>query len=366
MDEELIDTQKNDLEDVQGEYEEVEIKHKEVRTDSYFDGGLLELIGWRILAFFITGITFGIGAPWAQCMLYSWEYKHTVLNGKRLKFEGTGGDLFVQYFKWIFFSIITFGIYILVIPVRETRWVVSNLHFEDEQFIKDESYFDGKTIQLIGVNIICNIITTLSLGLLFPFTVCYKRKWICKHTIINRKKLLFYGNGFSLFGKYLLWLFLTIITLGIYGLWLPIKMLKWQTKYTRLKRAIEVEPERDNSLLIPITIIILVVLVASIVAPGTYFIFNKIKNNKVVKNLEKSVTQTINSNEKKKIIHKTKSIFNSSGKSNSSKKTTTKKSTTKKKSTKSNKKSTGAKNSTNTEKNADTGVISIGGVNGSV
>ena len=48
MDEELIDTQKNDLEDVQGEYEEVEIKHKEVRTDSYFDGGLLELIGWRI------------------------------------------------------------------------------------------------------------------------------------------------------------------------------------------------------------------------------------------------------------------------------------------------------------------------------
>ena len=128
MDEEMIKTQENDFEEVQkvqevqGEYEEVEIKQKEVRTDSYFDGGLLELIGWRLLAFLITGITLGFGAPWAKCMLYSWEYKHTVLNGKRLKFEGTGGDLFVHYFKWIFFTIITLGFYLIVLPVRKTKW----------------------------------------------------------------------------------------------------------------------------------------------------------------------------------------------------------------------------------------------------
>ena len=37
---------------------------------SYFDGGLLSLIGWHILGFIITVITLGICYPWACCMIY--------------------------------------------------------------------------------------------------------------------------------------------------------------------------------------------------------------------------------------------------------------------------------------------------------
>lgn len=179
-------------------YQEVETKKKKIRTDSYFDGGVLELIGWRILAFLITAVTLGIATPWAKCMLYSWQIKHTIYNGKRLKFEGTGGDLFVNMFKWLFFTIITLGIYALFIPIRKTRWVISNIHFEDEEYVKEESFFDGKTIQLIGINILSKIITIFSLGLLYPFAICLKLKWINKHTIINRKKLVFAGNGLQL------------------------------------------------------------------------------------------------------------------------------------------------------------------------
>ena len=226
-------------------YEEVEIKQKVVRTDSYFDGSLIELIAWRILGILVTGVTLGIGKPWADCMIYSYKYKHTVYNGKRLKFEGTGGDLFVNRFKWIIFTIFTFGIYLFLIPVRKTRWIISNLHFEEEPFVKDESYFDGKTIQLIGVNILCNILNFVSLGLLFPFTICYKLRWISKHTIINRKRITFNGKAINLFGKFILWVFLTIITFGIYSFWLGIKMLKWQTKNTHLKIAGE-EQEKNN------------------------------------------------------------------------------------------------------------------------
>ena len=94
-------------EEVAPQFQEVVLPEKQVRTDSYFDGGLLELIGWRILAGLITVVTFSIGRPWAQCMLYAYEYNHTVYNGKRLKFEGKGGDLFVNYFKWFFLAIIT-------------------------------------------------------------------------------------------------------------------------------------------------------------------------------------------------------------------------------------------------------------------
>ena len=56
---------------------------------SYFDGGLLQLIGWRILGVLVTVCTLGICCPWTFCMVYNWEIKHTVIEVKRLQFDGT-------------------------------------------------------------------------------------------------------------------------------------------------------------------------------------------------------------------------------------------------------------------------------------
>ena len=248
-------------------YQEVEPIKKEIRTDSYFDGGLIELIGWRLLSFLITIVTLGIAAPWGKCMLYSYQIKHTVYNGKRLKFEGTGGDLFVNKFKWFLLSIITFGIYALFIPIKKTKWVISNIHFEDEEFVRNESFFDGKTIQLIGVNILCNFLNIITLGLLYPFTVCFKLRWINKHIVINRKKIVFKGTAISLFGKHILWWFLTVITFGIYGLWLPIKMLKWQSKHTHIKTVGE-EEQKDKSLFIAIPVAIIAIAIIAAIIPN--------------------------------------------------------------------------------------------------
>ena len=248
-------------------YQEIEPIKKEIRTDSYFDGGLIELIGWRLLSFLITIITFGIAAPWGACMIYAYEINHTVYNGKRLKFEGTGGDLFVNIFKWVLLSIITLGIYTLFIPVRKTKWVISNIHFEDEHFIKNESFFDGKTIQLIGINILSTILNFISFGCLSAFTYCYKTKWIIKHTVINRKKLVFTGKAISLFGKCMLWGFLTVITFGIFGLWVPIKKLKWQNKNTHIKVVGEEEYKKDKSLYIAIPVLIIGIILFSLIAP---------------------------------------------------------------------------------------------------
>lgn len=248
-------------------YKEVEPIKKEVRTDSYFDGGLIELIGWKLLSFLITIVTLGIGAPWGACMIYSYEINHTVYNGKRLKFEGTGGDLFVNIFKWVLLSIITLGIYTLFIPIRKTKWVISHIHFEDEHFIKNESFFDGKTIQLIGINILSTILNFISFGLLSSFTYCYKTKWIIKHTVINRKKLVFTGRAISLFGRCMLWGFLTVITFGIFGLWIPIKKLKWQNKNTHIKVVGEEEYKKDKSLYIAIPVLIIGIILFSLIVP---------------------------------------------------------------------------------------------------
>ena len=49
---------------------------------SYFDGGLFQLIGYRILSFLVTVLTLGICLPWACTMIYNWKTKHTVIMKK--------------------------------------------------------------------------------------------------------------------------------------------------------------------------------------------------------------------------------------------------------------------------------------------
>lgn len=96
---------------------------------SYFDGGLLQLIGWRILGFLVTVFTFGICYPWAVCMVYGWETNHTVIEGKRLHFTGTAFSLFLLWVKWWILCIITLGIYGFWVCISIRKWKAKNTIF---------------------------------------------------------------------------------------------------------------------------------------------------------------------------------------------------------------------------------------------
>lgn len=96
---------------------------------SYFDGGLLQLIGWRILGVLVTVCTLGIFYPWAVCMVYGWEVRHTVINGHRLQFDGTALGLFGLWVKWWILSIITLGIYGFWVCISIRKWKVKHTKF---------------------------------------------------------------------------------------------------------------------------------------------------------------------------------------------------------------------------------------------
>lgn len=66
-------------------------------TNSYFDGGLLGLIGVNLAVAFGSFITLGLAWPALWCFRLRWVYKHTVVGGYRLKFTGRGGQLFGKY-----------------------------------------------------------------------------------------------------------------------------------------------------------------------------------------------------------------------------------------------------------------------------
>ena len=98
-----------------------------------------------------------------------------------------------------------------------------------------ESKFDGGLLGLIGINLLASLITVASIGIAYPWAVCLKEEWIASHTIIDGKRLYFDGRGGQLFLNYIKWFLLTIITFGIYGFWLSIKMKKWVAKHTHTK-----------------------------------------------------------------------------------------------------------------------------------
>lgn len=98
--------------------------------ESYFDGGLLQYIGWSILGSLITVLTLGICFPWACCMIYRWEIEHTVVNGQRLYFDGTTSQLFGNWVKWLLLTIITLGIYSFWLFIKLKQWKVKHTHFK--------------------------------------------------------------------------------------------------------------------------------------------------------------------------------------------------------------------------------------------
>lgn len=50
--------------------------------------------------------------------------------------------------------------------------------------------------------------------------------WKIKHTVIEGRRMRFNGTAMGLFGHWIKWFFLTIITIGIFGFWVAIKLEK--------------------------------------------------------------------------------------------------------------------------------------------
>jgi len=103
---------------------------------SYFDGGFWALVGWSLLGFLVCLITLGIAFPWVYCWIVSWRTNHTVVDGKRLQFNGKGLSLLGHYILrgWLLGMILgplTLGLYwIYYFQVAIKKWEVKNTNFK--------------------------------------------------------------------------------------------------------------------------------------------------------------------------------------------------------------------------------------------
>ena len=75
------------------------------------------------------------------------------------------------------------------------------------------------------------------LGVTWSF--CISLRWTLKHTTISGFRLYFDGKTIQLFGNFLKWFFLTIITLGIYSFFIPVRYKQWEVKHTKIDNSVE-------------------------------------------------------------------------------------------------------------------------------
>ena len=133
---------------------------------SKFTGGMFGFMGIYIVAMLLTVCTLGIGAPWAACMMTRWTTKNTVIDGKRLQFDGKGGGYwglillcslplmaictlmsyttyYVQGPSMAVLLTVAAGVlsflYFFWFAIRMQKWTVKHTHFEKvEELNKDD------------------------------------------------------------------------------------------------------------------------------------------------------------------------------------------------------------------------------------
>ncbi len=126
------------------------------------------------------------------------------------------------------------------------------------------SEFCGRTIQLIGWQLLGVLLGVITLGIGAPWAHCMVIRWETRHTYIGGKQLCFDGKGHQLLGRYLLWGLLTLVTLGIYALFIPVRMHKWRASHTRFAKPGEVQKGPSGGLIFGV--IMAAVAVVAVVA----------------------------------------------------------------------------------------------------
>nr|WP_210732324.1 DUF898 family protein [Cellulomonas denverensis] len=97
--------------------------------------------------------------------------------------------------------------------------------------------FDGGAGTYIGTALLGLLVTTVTLGIFYPFQVVLMQRWRAKHAFIDGQQLVFTGTATGLFGLWIKWFLLSVITLGIYLLWVGPRIEAWKWENTTFAAA---------------------------------------------------------------------------------------------------------------------------------
>jgi uncharacterized membrane protein YjgN (DUF898 family) len=98
--------------------------------------------------------------------------------------------------------------------------------------------FDGGAGSFLGTALLGVLVTVFTLGICYPFALVLMNRWQARHTFIDGEPLVFTGSATGLFGQWVKWLLLCIVTLGIYSFWVAPRLQAWVTTNTEFARQV--------------------------------------------------------------------------------------------------------------------------------
>src|ERR1035437_3745869 len=157
-----------------------------------FQGQGKAYFGIIILNWLLTIITLGFYFPWAKAKTLKYIYNSTALNKEKFTFHGTGKEMFVGYIKCFVFYVLIYGLAFLF------------------------SYLE--------MTIIGSIIFYFAFISIIPVVIHGSYHYRFSRTSWRDIRFGYRGDRNKLFSDYLQWIFFSIITLGIYGSWMEMKL----------------------------------------------------------------------------------------------------------------------------------------------
>lgn len=181
----------------------------------------------------LTVVTLGLYYPWAKAAYRKYLWNETEFKGSRFVFNGTGKEMFkgfaIAYGIFFIFFIVpmyflsSMAFYILpifyllmlfVIPLAiygGWRYRVSRTSWRGIFFS-----FDGELGEFIRMFLVHGFLTLITLGIYGPWLRVKIQKYLFSHTKIGNLKLDFHGSGGTLLGINILGAILTVVTVYIY------------------------------------------------------------------------------------------------------------------------------------------------------
>ena len=97
--------------------------------------------------------------------------------------------------------------------------------------------FDGGAATYVGTGILAMLITVCTFGICYPFALVLRERWRAKHSSIDGFQLVFTGSATALFGNWIKWLLLIIVTFGVYLFWVRPRIASWKWEHTEFDRS---------------------------------------------------------------------------------------------------------------------------------
>ena len=220
-----------------------------------FHGKGGELFLTYVVNMFLSLVTLGIYYFWGKVKIRNYLFSHTEFWQERFVFHGTGKELLVGFLKALVLFFIplyalnagptlfgtgpvihaiavglTYGIVMVFVPVAMVggrRYRLSRTSWRGIRFS-----FRGQAWEFIKIFGLGSILSTITLGLYFPFFDAKRYDFMVSQSYFGNQKFAFDGRGKDLFRSFLFAVLLTIPTLGLYWFWYWAKRQRYYWEHT--------------------------------------------------------------------------------------------------------------------------------------